>query len=196
MRSLLTLIALAAAVAGCATNTVPAKAAASFNTLRAPMDVENIERHCYVQKKFTDAANCIVKEIAGISPPPASRIFYETYSGWAKGIADVVRRGTLSDADARALLTSYRLDLQREDKQQILAGQKWVIETLSQTGDDQQTLKKLPAPVQQGQKVYKADECIGPVIMGKCEGSILDKGGYHPTCHGEWLNGQCTGPMF
>lgn len=45
-------------------------------------------------------------------------------------------------------------------------------------------------------KVYSADECIGPVIMGRCHGSVIDKGGYHPTCHGEWLNGHCTGPMF
>lgn len=45
-------------------------------------------------------------------------------------------------------------------------------------------------------KVYSRDECIGPVIMGRCEGSILPKKAYHPTCHGEWLNGRCTGPMF
>ena len=45
-------------------------------------------------------------------------------------------------------------------------------------------------------KVYSRDECIGPVVMGRCEGTILPKKAYHPTCHGEWLNGQCTGPMF
>lgn len=45
-------------------------------------------------------------------------------------------------------------------------------------------------------RVYREDECIGPVIMGRCHGSVIDKGGYHPTCHGEWLNGQCTGPLF
>lgn len=44
--------------------------------------------------------------------------------------------------------------------------------------------------------VYGADECIGPIVAGKCHGQIVDKGGYHKTCHGEWLNGQCTGPMF
>lgn len=50
--------------------------------------------------------------------------------------------------------------------------------------------------VQSWPKVYRRDECIGPVIMGECKGSILPKGGYRPTCYGEWLNGQCTGPMF
>jgi hypothetical protein len=48
----------------------------------------------------------------------------------------------------------------------------------------------------QGKTVYSASECVGPVIMGKCEGSVISNGGYHPTCHGELLNGQCTGPMF
>ena len=47
-----------------------------------------------------------------------------------------------------------------------------------------------------GSKVYEAGECIGPVIMGKCHGSILPKKAYHPRCYGTWLNGQCTGPMF
>lgn len=61
----------------------------------------------------------------------------------------------------------------------------------------------MPAPAaptvvtrQQGGKVYSEDECIGPVIMGRCHGSILPNMAYHPTCHGTWLNGQCTGPMF
>jgi len=49
---------------------------------------------------------------------------------------------------------------------------------------------------EQGGKVYDSSECIGPVIMGRCQGSIVPNKAYHPTCHGAWLNGQCTGPMF
>lgn len=49
---------------------------------------------------------------------------------------------------------------------------------------------------EQGGKVYDSSECIGPVIMGRCKGSIVPNKAYHPTCHGTWLNGQCTGPMF
>lgn len=45
-------------------------------------------------------------------------------------------------------------------------------------------------------RVYSPDECIGPIIMGECRGAILEHGGYHQTCHGQMLNGQCTGPMF
>jgi hypothetical protein len=45
-------------------------------------------------------------------------------------------------------------------------------------------------------KAYDTSECIGPVIIGRCEGSILPNRAYYPTCHGAWLNGQCTGPMF
>jgi hypothetical protein len=47
-----------------------------------------------------------------------------------------------------------------------------------------------------GTTVYSASECVGPVIMGKCQGSIIPSGAYHPTCYGEFLNEQCTGPMF
>ena len=50
--------------------------------------------------------------------------------------------------------------------------------------------------VAHGGKVYSSEECIGPVVMGRCQGSILPNKAYHPTCHGEWLNGQCTGPLF
>lgn len=49
---------------------------------------------------------------------------------------------------------------------------------------------------EQGGKVYNSSECIGPVIMGRWKGSIVPNKAYHPTCHGTWLNGQCTGPMF
>lgn len=47
-----------------------------------------------------------------------------------------------------------------------------------------------------GNRVYDAAECTGPVIMGRCEGAIISNQAYHPTCHGTWLNGQCTGPLF
>jgi hypothetical protein len=50
--------------------------------------------------------------------------------------------------------------------------------------------------VEQGAKVYDPSECIGPVIMGRCQGQILPNKAYHPTCYGAWLNGRCTGPMF
>jgi hypothetical protein len=50
--------------------------------------------------------------------------------------------------------------------------------------------------VEQGGKVYDPSECIGPVIMGRCKGTILLNKAYHPTCYGTWLNGTCTGPIF
>ena len=49
---------------------------------------------------------------------------------------------------------------------------------------------------QHGGKVYDVSECVGPVIMGRCQGSIIPNKAYHPTCYGTWLNGQCTGPLF
>ncbi|WP_257296733.1 hypothetical protein [Endozoicomonas sp. YOMI1] len=47
-----------------------------------------------------------------------------------------------------------------------------------------------------GTKVYRSDECIGAVVNGVCHGSILPKTANHPTCHGQMINGKCTGPMF
>ncbi len=46
------------------------------------------------------------------------------------------------------------------------------------------------------QTVYSESECIGPVIMGVCRGTIVPHGGYHKTCYGTMLNGECTGPLF
>lgn len=45
-------------------------------------------------------------------------------------------------------------------------------------------------------RVYDQSECVGPVVNGRCHGTILPNRAYHPTCHGEWINGQCTGPQF
>lgn len=45
-------------------------------------------------------------------------------------------------------------------------------------------------------KVYDAGECIGAIVNGRCRGTILPNKGYHPTCYGQWINGQCTGPLF
>jgi hypothetical protein len=47
-----------------------------------------------------------------------------------------------------------------------------------------------------GQTVYNANECIGAIVNGQCHGSILLNRAYHPTCHGQMINGTCTGPMF
>lgn len=48
----------------------------------------------------------------------------------------------------------------------------------------------------QGQKVYRADECIGAIVNGQCHGSIIPKTANQPVCYGTMINGRCTGPMF
>ncbi len=47
-----------------------------------------------------------------------------------------------------------------------------------------------------GVRVYSPSQCIGAVVMGVCHGSIMPNGSQPMTCHGQMLNGQCTGPMF
>lgn len=63
----------------------------------------------------------------------------------------------------------------------------------------QQQLQQQPMqqPMQQqyGEPVYRAQDCIGAVVNGVCNGST---GATQPraTCYGQMLNGQCTGPMY
>jgi len=47
-----------------------------------------------------------------------------------------------------------------------------------------------------GVPVYAPSECIGPIVNGVCEGSVIDTMPNRPVCHGTMLNGVCTGPMF
>ena len=49
-------------------------------------------------------------------------------------------------------------------------------------------------PSGDGIPVYNASQCVGPIIMGQCQGSTI--GPPRATCHGTMLNGRCTGPMF
>jgi hypothetical protein len=48
----------------------------------------------------------------------------------------------------------------------------------------------------QGIPMYDEDDCIGPVIMGECKGTILSPGPPKSRCYGSVLNGECIGPEF
>lgn len=45
-----------------------------------------------------------------------------------------------------------------------------------------------------GTPVYNANQCIGTVINGVCDGEVM--GIFPARCYGEMLNGKCIGPMF
>jgi hypothetical protein len=57
-----------------------------------------------------------------------------------------------------------------------------------------QGYQQAPALAPNGQPVYDASQCIGPVVNGVCHGSTL--GQPVARCYGTMLNGQCTGPQF
>jgi hypothetical protein len=57
-------------------------------------------------------------------------------------------------------------------------------------------LRRLHGSSGSGIPVYCARECIGAVIGGVCNGSVIDTNPGRPRCYGTMLNGQCTGPMF
>lgn len=61
--------------------------------------------------------------------------------------------------------------------------------------DDDGVYTGPPSAGQNGVRVYAPSQCIGAVVNGECHGSIMGDSNYQ-TCHGEMLNGQCTGPMF
>ena len=44
--------------------------------------------------------------------------------------------------------------------------------------------------------IYSVDECVGTIVNGECNGTIVPKQAVHKKCYGQMLNGQCTGPMF
>ncbi len=43
--------------------------------------------------------------------------------------------------------------------------------------------------------LYRASDCIGTVVMGKCEGTILQPG-IQPYCAGSVINGRCVGSVI
>jgi hypothetical protein len=59
-----------------------------------------------------------------------------------------------------------------------------------------------PGSSSSGIAVLGAGQCIGAVVNGVCHGTpspeaqIGMRTGTVPVCHGQMLNGQCTGPMF
>ncbi len=53
-----------------------------------------------------------------------------------------------------------------------------------------------PSDTGMGRPVYSPSECVGPIVAGVCRGTILPNQATHPVCHGEMLNGTCTGPIF
>jgi len=61
---------------------------------------------------------------------------------------------------------------------------------------DQPATANVGGNPQNGTTVYRASECIGAIVNGECHGSILPQTATHPVCHGQMINGMCTGPMF
>jgi hypothetical protein len=53
-----------------------------------------------------------------------------------------------------------------------------------------------PSGAETEQTVYSPSECVGPIVAGVCHGAILPNQATHPVCHGQMVNGTCTGPMF
>ncbi len=48
-----------------------------------------------------------------------------------------------------------------------------------------------------GTPIYNASECIGAVVNGVCNGTVIDTEPMRPRCHGTLLpDGSCTGPVF
>ena len=48
-----------------------------------------------------------------------------------------------------------------------------------------------------GTPIYRASECIGAVVNGVCNGTVIDTEPMRPRCHGTLLpDGTCTGPVL
>lgn len=53
-----------------------------------------------------------------------------------------------------------------------------------------------PPPASSGVRVISPSQCTGPIVAGVCHGGVVPRAGLPLVCHGQMLNGQCTGPMF
>lgn len=73
---------------------------------------------------------------------------------------------------------------------------QWLNNETDSYSRNQQEQLLVPKYNSNSTSVYTSDECVGAIVNGVCHGSIIPKTGYHRTCHGQMLNGQCTGPMF
>ena len=49
---------------------------------------------------------------------------------------------------------------------------------------------------QSGPTIYASKECDGVLVNGQCQGTVEPEGSYHFTCHGQVVDGVCTGPIF
>lgn len=47
-----------------------------------------------------------------------------------------------------------------------------------------------------GIRVYSPSECVGVVVQGICRGQIVPDTAIQKVCHGEMINGQCSGPVY
>jgi len=163
------------------------------------MNAKNIETTCYSHKSFKDLTNCISEEVAKTDNKSISSSYYERYVIAAKMLELEVRNKKTTDEEARILLSLVRNNLEEEAIEKFpikLGGRSATNNSVGelQNGYNVRESEKVFSPIDN--KVYDEDECIGAVIMGKCQGSVINKGGYKPTCHGEWMNGMCNGAMF
>jgi hypothetical protein len=169
------------------------------------MNTKSIETTCYAHKSFQDLSNCISEEVAKTESTSRNTALYERYTNGAKLLELEVRNKKIKDEEARLLLSILRSNLEEEDRQRlsqslgnlgkIYSPQNSSSYTTHNNTDGYNVERNRDSSVYDN-KVYREDECIGAVIMGKCQGSVIDKGGYPATCNGEWINGMCTGPMF
>lgn len=170
----------------------------SFALLSAcTMNAKNIETTCYSHKSFKDLTNCISEEVAKTDNKSISSTYYERYVIAAKMLELEVRNKKTTDEEARILLSMVRNNLEEEAIEKFpikLGGRSATNNSVDELQNGYNVRESVLSPIDN--KVYNADECIGAVVMGKCHGSVINKGGYKPTCHGEWMNGMCTGAMF
>ena len=119
----------------------------------------------------------------------------------SQGIVSYSKVNTLPNTDILFSYMNYVIEEVKLGKITEAEGQHLIHNKINALTQEKRISKKRTnflgdAISHQNKTVYRDDECIGSVIMGECKGSIIDKGGHRPSCHGEWLNGECIGPIF
>lgn len=108
----------------------------------------------------------------------------------------VVLAGAITGAHARASAESeYRIDVKACGSQ---PGSEWC----RLAADDRNSARAYPPgmvgkpAVQGGQIVFDQSECAVPLAHGRCPGLVVMRSTAPPSCHGQIIDGQCSGPVF
>ena len=149
---------------------------------------------------FDQAVDCTKKNI---SADPLSQIILsnghlDTISDQAElfdfmdVVVEGVGSGKYTNAQGKYLITQKINEFRRNSRKKSKLADLWEDDDGFENGDELEDAETF----MDGDTLYDEDECVGTVFGGKCNGRVMEKAGYHKTCHGSSRDGECLGLMY